>query len=288
MSIQTIGQWAAAVDAGRLRTFSWRKSPSQATTIGIWFDLSMSPGNPAPQYYAATPLAATVMRQSTDGGLFHGGNVSPSTKYLHSIMAMTNVATALPMPMILCDYLLFYPFIDEGSTDEQLLDNSNTLTRYTNGAGVEIMPVVVGSHSLAAGVTFTVKYTNQDGTANRVTPVHTLTTAQALNGTIATVGRANAAAIGPFMALQGNDTGVRSIQSVTFSVPDVGLLAMVLVKPLFQMQLRGIDAPVEKVPRIDHSIMPEIQDDAYLNFVCNPAGSLAATPIHGLIETTWG
>ena len=90
------------------------------------------------------------------------------------------------------------------------------------------------------------------------------------------------------MSLQAGDTGVQLIQSATFSVTDVGLLALVLVKPLMQMQIRGIDAPVEKVPRIDHSIMPVIVDDAYLNCICLPAGSLAATAIHGTIETVWG
>jgi hypothetical protein len=288
MPISTIGEWANAIENGKYRIFTWRKAPSQVTTTGIWFDLSMSPGNPSPQYYAAAPLSATVMSQSSDGGLFHGGNVTPDTKNLHSIMALATAATALPMPMILCDYLMFYSFIDEGVTDEQVMTNTNVLTRYTDGAGVEIMPVVVGAHSLAAGVTFTVKYTNQNGVTGRVTSVHTLTTAQAVNGTIATCERANSASIGPFMNLQEGDTGVRAIESATFSVTDVGLIALVLVKPLMQMQIRGIDAPVEKVPRIDHSIMPAIMDNAYLNWICLPAGSLAATTIHGTIETVWG
>lgn len=40
---------------GRNHYSFWRKTPSQVTTAGVWFDLSMSPGNPNPQYYAATP-----------------------------------------------------------------------------------------------------------------------------------------------------------------------------------------------------------------------------------------
>jgi hypothetical protein len=33
--------------------------------------------------------------------------------------------------------------------------------------------------------------------------------------------------------------------------------------------------------------MPEIKDDAYLNFVAMPNGTLSGAPIHGVIETTW-
>lgn len=37
------------------RLSSWRKAPTQTTGVGVWFDLSMSPGNPVPNYYIGTP-----------------------------------------------------------------------------------------------------------------------------------------------------------------------------------------------------------------------------------------
>lgn len=96
----------AAYDAGQFHLTSWRKQPTQTTGSGIWFDLSMSPGNPVPNYYAATPLEAKVLSRSTDYGINHGPAVSPMTKHLKSITAITVTATAAPMPMILCDYLM--------------------------------------------------------------------------------------------------------------------------------------------------------------------------------------
>ena len=265
----------------------WRKVPTQVTTFGIWFDLSMSPGNPAPQHYAASPMVATRLARSTDGGINHGASSTPAYKYLRRFMGLSNFATPLPMPCILCDYLMYYPFVDEGSTDEQLMDNSTTLSRYTDGLGVQIMPVVVGAHSLAAGVTFTCSYTNQNGTSGRTTAPAALTAAQSVNGTIATSSRALATARQPFLALQGTDSGVRSIQSCTFSVADVGLIALVLVKPLAQFIVRGVDAPVEKDYLLDHSQLPRIYDDAYLNMICCPSGSLANVLLMGDIITTW-
>ena len=40
---KTIGEVVDAELSGRVRDYIWRKTPSQTTTIGIWFDLSMSP-----------------------------------------------------------------------------------------------------------------------------------------------------------------------------------------------------------------------------------------------------
>ena len=40
---------------GKVRDYTWRKTPSQTTTAGLWFDLALSPGNPAPKYYFDAP-----------------------------------------------------------------------------------------------------------------------------------------------------------------------------------------------------------------------------------------
>jgi len=285
MGFANVGALAQAEIDGAGTFSTWRKSPSQATTAGVWFDLSMSPGNPAPQYYAAAPLIAKELSQSEDGGLFHGGAVAPGVKHLRRFHAQTATATALPLPMILCDYLLFYPFIDEGTTDEQTLDNTVTLPRWTDGEGVQIMAVSVAGRT--GGRTFNVTYTNSDGTSGRTTQTVIQNTAAA-NGNIVTSQQANNAARGPFIPLQAGDTGVRSIEAVTMiSGVDVGLFALVLVKPLAQASIRGIDAPVEIDYFLDFGQLPVIADDAYLNILACPQGTLAATAIHGTISTVW-
>ena len=45
---------------GRVRNYFWRKAPSQATTGGLWFDTSMSPGNPPAQYFIGGILTSTI------------------------------------------------------------------------------------------------------------------------------------------------------------------------------------------------------------------------------------
>jgi hypothetical protein len=214
--------------------------------------------------------------------------VSPAKKFVRKIMAMTVTATAVPLPMVLCDYLGFYGFIDESVTDPQSLDNTLSLTRYTDGAGVKLMPVVVAGHT--GGQTFTVSYTNSAGVAGRTTQAVTMGT-QIVNGTILHSQQAGTAYVnnGPFLPLQLGDSGVRSVQSVTIGgVGDVGLFALVLVKPLATFALRGIDAPTEQDYLVDSMSIPQIQDDAFLSFVCLPSGTLSGAPINGILETSWG
>lgn len=154
---------------GRYLYASFRKQATQTTAAGVWFDLSMSPGNPAPNYYIGSPTVFTALKQSTDGGLRHGGNVNPLgfKKYLRKVMAYTATATAVPLSCKLLDYIGFYPFIDESVLDEQFMDNTTPLPRYSDGVGVQIMPVVVAGQT--GGQTFTVNYTNSEGVSGRVT-----------------------------------------------------------------------------------------------------------------------
>lgn len=284
MAINNVKQLIEADLEGRTTRYIFHKVPNQVTTQGIWFDLSMSAGNPGPQYYAATPLTATVMSYSSDKGIFHGYDVSPYTKYLAVTSIQTATATGLPMPLYLLDYLMYYPFIDEGTTDQQDLDNTNVLTRYTDGDGVQVMAVSQGSRT--GGQSFFITYTNQDGVSGRTSQTVIETTAAA-NGTLVTSARATAGNVSPFIPLQEGDTGVRSIESVTMLGLDVGLFALVLVKPLAMTQLREITAPTEKYYHLEGGILPEIKNDAYLNWICNPNGSLSGSIIRGDLKTVW-
>lgn len=275
------------VQNGSERYFTWRKSPTSITTQGIWFDFSSAPGNPLPKYwFDATPLNAVQVKQSTDGGIFHGSNVSPKSKFLRELMAFCVTATALPMPMILCDYLLYYPTIDDSITDPQLMTNNVSLPRYTDGEGVQMIAISVANRT--GGQTFKVTYTNSDGVAGRITP-NILETGLAVNGSLVNSSQKNTvgAASGPFLQLQSGDTGVQSIQSVQMNGADVGLFSIILVKPLAQFSIRGIDAPVEVDYFKNFPVVPQIQDDAFLNFLALPQGSLAASAFHGSIKTTF-
>lgn len=285
MAIRGIKDVVDSEIEGRVNTFSFRKNPTQTTVQGYWFDLAQSPGNPIPRYWFGSPLVATPITQSEDGGFYHGGDVSPMTKNIRVSTFAATAATALPMQVILMDYLLVYPLIDDGTTDPQVMDNTQTLPRYTDGAGVQMMAVSVASRT--GGATFSVNYTNQDGVPGRVSKTVRQNNV-AIIGNIVTSEKNIAANSCFFIPLQEGDTGVRSIESVTMDTADVGLFSIILVKPLGSTQIIEINAPVEVDYLYGSNIIPEVKPDAFLSAICLPNGSLAATGILLDLKVIWG
>lgn len=284
MTVYGVKSLVTAERNGQTFFSTWRKQPTQTTLAGNWFDLSMSPGNPVPNYYIGTPNYFVPLAQSTDGGIPHRRSGASDQEYLRMLEAQTALATAVPLPMWLLDYLGFYPFLDESITDEQTLYTTVAVPRYPLGAGVQMMPVVVAGQTGQLS-TFKVKYINSAGVADCWTPNHTMTV-QAVNGTIISGGvYVNSSA--PFMALQDGDSGVRSIQSIWFDIGDIGLITLVLVKPIARHSIRDIAAPVEQDFYMEMNTIPVIADDAYLNLITLPCGTLSAAPIHGYIKTCW-
>jgi hypothetical protein len=134
---------------------------------------------------------------------------------------------------------------------------------------------------------FNVSYTNSDGVAGRTSRTMQLNAATA-NGSIITSTVGSAISSGPFIGLQSGDQGVRSVESVTFtSGTDVGLFALVLVKPLITSSLLEQTAPAEIVPIANQSQVPRIYDDAFLSLLTLPQGSIFNLSFFGEIETTW-
>lgn len=270
----------------KLHYATWRKTPSVATTAGVWFDTSMSPGNPVPQYYASSPLVAKTLSRSGDYGIDHGCNApSGQQKYLNRFLLLSGSATGLPMPYILCDYLLYYPFVDMGTNDEQVMDNTVTLTRNTSGIGNQIMIVSVAPNILSnvrIGVSF---IDSNDVTQSSIF----FTNAATVNGSITSSNNgANLTAV-PFIPLGDGIMGVKSITSITVTAgTDVGLFSAVIVKPIVSGVILEQTAPSDDVVLPFKSILPRIEDDAFLGLVTLPSGSLASVPFHGEIETITG
>jgi len=280
--------WRALVDAqllsGAEHYTTFRKVPSQPTVANVWTDLSINSGtgNPIPNYYASSPLISATF--VSNEGLFHGTPVSPAKKYLSRMMiTMAPTGTPLPMTFTLCDYLLYYPFVDMDNTDPQLLTNSVALPRYSDGLNVKLM--MISHTTYAGGQTFQISYTNENGVAGRTTPLLTVNTAG--NAYSAVAGGPVAYSNGPFIPLQQGDLGIRSVESIQFNAPGGGLCALVLVVPLATMALRGVDAPSERDFFTETPSMPQIQDGAYLNFVGCPTGSIANVPLFGDATFVW-
>jgi hypothetical protein len=188
------------------------------------------------------------------------------------------------MQMILCDYLLYYPSVDDSVLDEQIMDNTVTLPRYTDGEGVQVIAVSVAGRTGNARFYFT--YTNSEGVSGRVSQTVYQNSSSALGTLQANLQPTNSSA-SPFIGLQSGDSGVRSIDSLVMLDADVGLMTLILVKPLGTTIIRGIDAVTEKDYFLEAGLVPRIYDDAYLSFICLPGASVNTTALMGDIKVVW-
>lgn len=275
---------------GRENRYAWRKNPSAVTTAGIWYDLATAQGTPkAKNWFDAAPLTAAQVSFSADRGMFHGYDVSPYTKYLRLTTVMANAATALPMAMILCDYLLYYPTIDDSELEPQIMDNTVTLPRYTSGNGVQVMAITLSARTGGQSFYFTYTSSDADGAVSGRVSKTVVQNTSTVVGTVTTsvLTPTTDSSGGPFIGLQGSDSGVKYIESVQMLGGDVGLFALVLVKPLATTQIREITAPNEVDYYLKNGTMPQIYNDAYLNWLCLPNGSLAATALSGDLKVIW-
>lgn len=269
---------------GRTLTRPWVKNPSVVTASGIWLDLTMFGRYPAANYFTdGTPLARQALTRSVFGGLDHGDAKGEEfRKFLDRVTVLSVGATAVPMALMVMDYLAYYPLIP--MEDTQTLDSTVALPRYASGAGVSLM--LVEQFPYVGGGTVQATYTNSDGVAGRTTPVVTINTQTAL-GTVAHSAPATAGASGLFMPLAHGDGGVRSVESITFPVADAGNLAAVLVRPLMLLCNYEVGCPSEWDALRDLGTYEQIHDDAYLSLACLPVGSLNGLIIEGSIQTSW-
>lgn len=277
-----------AYDQGRVTISGFRKFVSATTATGVWMDLSMTGGGPPPNYYASTPLIWSTLTQTVDGGIFHGAAVSPASKHLKSLMISGSVVTTcVPSVFILCDYLGYWPFIDMvGSVS---LSGSG-LTRYTDGVGVQAM--LVQQATQAGGGTFNLTYTGPQGSGRTSKTMKCNTST--VNGSIVTTMPVQTAGYSssPFVGLQDGDTGITSVESVNWTLEDVGLVALVLVKPIAQIHMEPVQGSVYPPSEKDFALhamgtLPVIKDNAYLNLIAHPAGTFATSVIWGMAETIW-
>ena len=295
---KNIAAWANAPDSGRVHVTTFRKAVASAATVANDFiDYTYFSGNPVANFYASTPMEAAYVESN------RGINIpNISGQFLKSLTVMSAASSATGTTnqnqrLCLADYLLYYPFIDTDAVGEQQdTIATNALTRYTDGQGVMMM--AVGQSASSAIGTFTVRYTNSAGVAGRTSQA-TFTKIISGGGTLVSSSTNAVAGSHPFVGLQAGDTGVRSVESVTFSAAGGGLMAIVLVKPLFHfystqecrrtttgnLESYGAASQFESVI---HRNPVEIKQGAILGVIgLGNAGSLASSILTGTLETIW-
>ena len=286
--------WGEADTLGQFYVTSFRKAISAtATTTSAWLDYSYFPGSPVANFYASSPLEAAYVDASRG---IYVPSVTPATQWLRNLKLMSAASSGTStlngrQQVLLADLLMYYPFVDTDAVGEQQdMVQSVSLPRYTSGN-----VIAVGQSAASTTGQFTFSYTNQNGVAGRTSQNH-FTFAVAGGGQVVASSVQSATSYHPYLSLQAGDSGVRSIESVTFTAGGGGLMALVIVQPILecfitQEATRGTSdsfGACDEFASIIHHRPRQIKDGAVLNlFAAGHAGSLASSILAGVLETTW-
>ena len=278
---------------GKFYRTDWQKSTFATTahTAGLWYSLMRCGGNPAADTIlgTGTNLAFQALSDTvaTASGIPHGGNVG-GYKVLLSAAAQTAAATTAPCVLMLVDMLGFYPITTVTTTGAQTLNNTVTLPRYTDGAGVQafLTPSTVMG---AATPNITLNYTNSAGTAGKATPVTLPIGNSAAAVTSVVYSGTGSGKYGPFIPLAAGDAGIRSVQSINLSASYVsGVLNLMLCRPLLTLPITTLGVTAERDLVTQFASMPRVYDGACLHWLMLAgAATPVASPLSGHLEFGW-
>lgn len=210
----------------------------------------------------AAPTTAAACNANTVGALLQEPKLTTLANSFYLVQADLAVQTSAFTSLILADRLSHQGGLS-GTATATLTTNLPTaaLPRYTDGEGVMAALEVYSSLGTIA-ITATLSYTNQAGVSGRTSkPV--------------VIGGASDSTISRFfpVSLQDDDTGIRSVESVTPTTSTAsGTYGVTLFKPL--MLFPSFSQPAEAVQARTfnsliggHGCCPEIMDDACLQLI---------------------
>jgi hypothetical protein len=278
--------------SGKFSRADWNKlTGAAAYTAGRWFDMSALAGTPVANAWAGTALAWRTCDETTGNGtqifgIPHGGNVSPDTKHILNVSAVTAVATGVPAQLMLVDLQGYWPSISNNTTSAQTLTGTPSL-RYTNGAGCRLFWVQTATAG-ATAQNIAVSYSNTTPTSGRTLPVTVAMTASAITPHISHSGTA-ANNYGPFLPLASGDTGVSTVATVTFSAANTGTGALCLARPLLTLPITTASVAGERDLLNQLPSLPRVMDGACLTWLYFAgAATAASTNFYGSLEMAWG
>ena len=287
------------ITAGKRIKKPWQNtSPAVAGVAGRWYSTWAWTGSGSAGSYAVNAsLTSAQYYGTTTGAIVVGDAVSPDTKHLLSISAMTPAATAVPGIAILVDRLLTYPGIVATMSATQTLTTTNPLPRYTDGDGVvawlEVSTALGNAGARGIGRMIW-SYTNSDGVAGRVNTNPSTVTAIFSGSQFTSI--ANTATSSqyfgnPFIPYFASDSGIRSVDAISFNsgTLSAGFMNLILGKVLASVPIPAINVLSERDLVFQMANMERVYDGACLSWLYYYPGAVAAnTNYIGEVDVAWG
>jgi hypothetical protein len=214
-------------------------------------------------------------------------SVTPDTRHILAMSAVTPGATVVPGIAKAIDILYVYPSCSIATGAGTVINNAAAKpTRFNNGKDVKLGCVVVGALGAASPV-ITATYVDQDGNAGATgflaAAANSLPVGAHLSG-------ANVAALGsPEMLLAAGDSGVRELTSYTVASGTTGTVTFFLYRDLAEVPLIAANLAGERDFLSQIPSLPTIDDNACVAAMVLVGGALVVNqPLVLTLVLGWG
>lgn len=289
--IQSARDVAAAFEAGRVHTQRFLKNAGN-TGDSHWQDWAYASGQPAYDARIGDALTFAPQVAERNDAIWFPGIGEGQTRHLIGLRAYVTAGGTgqLSVECEMYDLLGVYPLIDGDSTDPQVLDNTQALPRYADGVGVRAVLVNHVAPAVATGCATVVGYTDADNVARSLTVYATNFGVGKAAFSLDAAGASTGA-----LYLPTDGRGVKTIDSITFSVAPGGLWAVYLVKPVERVNWRGGAGAVTQTIFTEKCLcsqssfnLPQVLDGAHLGFFYLPNGGARSVSLYGSATFIWG
>ncbi len=267
----------AAMRAGKQATGVFYLNGNNGFPQDRWGDLWPIQAGTAALGYTGTAKTARQFDSTTVGAFYHGGDVSPATKYAVSMSLGMSVTSG--WMLWLYDRVLSY---DECTITNATQTMTNTLTAQrwvgTGLPGLRFAPTMsLTDLGATVGAWNTVTYTNEASVGTRTSPFGVTwsypVNQNAPSGATGVVSACtcydatNFFDLGPFLPLQTSDIGMASMTDFKFTANNTGTICYAGIRPL--AMIVGPPLGSTKIVNFarDQLLLPRIYDGACLGFL---------------------
>jgi hypothetical protein len=214
-------------------------------------------------------------------------NVTPDTRHLTAMMAVTPGATVVPGIAKLIDILYVYPSCVVTTGAGSVISNvAAKPTRFNNGKDVKLGAIVVGALG-AASPLITATYVDQDGNAGATGFLAAAANSLPVGALLS--GGAVAVPGSPEMLMAAGDSGVRELTSYTVAGGTTGTVTFFLYRDLAEVPLISANLGGERDYLSQIPSLPTIDDNPCLAALVLVGGALTSNnPLILTVQTAWG
>lgn len=287
-----------AYESGRYHQQRIIKTGAGQANDTKWQDWAFQAGQPAYDARIGEVAAFVPAIATGNDAIYFPPIPAGMERKLHRVTMQPKAsgASQASIDFVLYDLVGYYPLIDGDSTDPQELDNTLTLPRYTDGAGLRLVMVNHVAPAVQGGV-MVLEYTDSDGTDRTQTIGVPL---NGINTVCSGVDATNGTRTGPLsVSLLAGVTGIRRVNRITYTTPPGGLHCLYLIKPLAQFKhyhdalLQADTTGRKHAVEVDFALkdgwrLPTIHDGAHLSLFYRPNGGGRTVTVFGQLDFVWG